>query len=211
MKTYPIMLNLEGRQAVVVGGGTVGMRKAKALAAAGAEVTLVTGHEPSAIVEEVKGVVVFPNSYAPELLSSAHVVMACTDDPETNSRVASDARRAGALVNVADQPSDCDFILPAVYREGPITIAVGTNGMSPSLAGRLRDILAESLPEEVGQFTELIGRIRQRIQDQISDAHVRGNLMKRLATKETHDLFRTGGDVPVLELAEKLIAATKSR
>jgi len=209
VKTYPIMLNLQGRSAVVVGGGHVGIRKARALAEAGAKVTLLT-EAASTSCDCPPAVQVRPGPYEARLLAGADIVMACTADRATNARIAADARQAGALVNVADQSEDCDFFLPAVSRDGPVVIAVGTNGTSPALAMRLRDELAEALPEKIGRFATLLGRIRKTAKARVADEHARGDLMRRLSEKQTYDLFIAHGEKSVLELADQLIAAIES-
>ncbi|MGA2266700.1 MAG: NAD(P)-dependent oxidoreductase, partial [Phycisphaerae bacterium] len=121
MKTFPILLNLRGRRVVVVGGGPVGLRRARALAEAQAQVTLV---DPAAAADAA-GVTVVRQPYRKELLEGAFLVFACTDDHAVNRQIAADARAAGAMINAADQPDDCDFFLPAVWKDGDVVVAVG--------------------------------------------------------------------------------------
>ena len=115
MKIYPIMLKLEGRRAVVVGGGAVGMRKVATLIDAGAEVTLVT---PDGADDVPESTTVLRQEYDATTLAGAYLVFACTDDMALNSRVSADARAVGALVNAVDQPDDCDFYVPAIASDG---------------------------------------------------------------------------------------------
>jgi siroheme synthase-like protein len=77
------------------------------------------------------------------------LVVTATGVPGVDAAVAADATAAGVWVNAADQPADCTFVLPAVARRDPITIAVGTDGASPALARRLRDRAAGMLTDDV--------------------------------------------------------------
>ena len=92
------------------------------------------------------------------------LVMTATDSTEVNRAVAADADDAGVLVNAADDPAGCSFYLPAVARQGPITVAVSTDGHSPALAGWLRDRLAEAgLGPEYAVLAGLLAERRDEI------------------------------------------------
>ena len=107
MGTFPIMLNIRDRQAVVVGGGPVGVRKVRSLLEAGAKVRLVARRtNPQVQQLQQVGVDLRIEDYRPQLLEGALLVFACTDDRDLNALIARDARQAGALVNAADQPED---------------------------------------------------------------------------------------------------------
>jgi siroheme synthase-like protein len=79
------------------------------------------------------------------------------------AQVVRDARRAGALVNAADDPRRCDFFLPAVLRRGGLTVAVSTGGASPALARAVRDELDRLVPESYGLLLEVAASVRERL------------------------------------------------
>lgn len=158
---FPVCLNLSGRCVLVVGGGAVASRKAIACRDAGARVTAVAPEwDPSFGCLHIEKLT---RRFEPGDLLGAFIVFAATDDREANRTVAAacDARRI--LCNVADDPSACDFTLPAVERRGSLTLAVSTGGASPALAGRVRDDLAATLPPGLEGLTFLLQRIRARI------------------------------------------------
>jgi precorrin-2 dehydrogenase/sirohydrochlorin ferrochelatase len=133
---YMACLDLRGRRCVVVGGGTVGLEKAQGLLACGAAVTLVA---PEVVPQFHELDVVWrPRTYRARDLAGAFLVVAATSQRRVNERVHADAEERGMLCNVADVPDLCNFILPAVHREGPIAVAVSTGGASPALAKRIR-------------------------------------------------------------------------
>ncbi len=142
---YPIMLDLTAVPVLVVGGGRVALRKIEGLVTAHAEVTVVA---PS-VVEEIARlpVRVVGRAYTSTDLDAMRLVITATDDPAVNATVAADATGRGIWVNSADDPGNCTFTLPAVARDGAVTVAVGTGGSSPALASHLRAELEHWLDE----------------------------------------------------------------
>ncbi len=203
MKTFPIMLNLHDKLAVVIGGGLVGMRKVKALRRTGAAVRLVADK----IDDEagLDGVDVRRQKYAGELLDGAFLVFACTGDRELNARIAADARRLGALVNAADQPDDCDFFLPAVAADRDVVVAVGTGGASPALAAKLKDYIAAALPGHIGEFAAALDDARRRLAEMVPDPARRMDIMRQLAAEEVFEQFLTRGSSAVREALKNMV------
>ena len=146
---YPVALDVTGVPVLVVGAGPVAARKVAGLAAAGAAgacrgargVALSSIATPSPSCESGR--------IDPDDLEGVRLVVTATGRPEVDADVAADATAAGLWVNAADQPADCSFILPAVARNGPLSIAVSTGGTSPALAQRLRDRAGTLLTDEV--------------------------------------------------------------
>jgi siroheme synthase-like protein len=155
---YPIFLDLEGVRVLVVGAGPVAARKVAGLAAAGAMVRVVAiDVSPSldrAAVAELR-----ERAFAPADLDGVRLVVTATGRADVDAAVAAAATAAGVWVNAADQPADCSFILPAVARNGPLTVAVSTGGASPALARRLRDHAGVLLTDEV---VALAGELQAR-------------------------------------------------
>ncbi|MDR6226628.1 precorrin-2 dehydrogenase/sirohydrochlorin ferrochelatase family protein [Desmospora profundinema] len=137
---YPLMVDLKGKSAVVVGGGRVAARKVKSLLEVGAQVTIISPVLDVELTKEVEaGNADWKRQwFSPEVLHEAWVVVAATNDRDVNAQV---ARAAGdrRLVNVVDQPElgNCHF--PAYLRRGRLTLAVSTGGASPRLAQQIRD------------------------------------------------------------------------
>lgn len=100
------------------------------------------------------------DDYAAEYLYGACLVIGATDDEKINERVSHDAKSRGILVNIADDPQKCDFILPSVVERGDLTIACGTGGSSPALARYLREELEKTYTQEYGVLTDILGQLR---------------------------------------------------
>lgn len=206
MKIFPIMLNLTERRAVVVGGGPVGLRKAQALLRAGAKVTLVAPQlTEDHSVEDIAGIEIVREAYRPQLLGGAVLVFACTDDRQLNRRIAADARRGGAIVNVADAPDECDFISPAVIQDGEVVVSISTGGQVPALVHLLKDKLAAALPDRIGQFAALLGDLRSDVRKKVDDPQRRGRIMSELANQRTFEMFRSDGPDAVRGMLDRLM------
>ncbi len=202
MKTYPIMLDVNGRTAAVVGSGPVGLRKARSLAEAGADVRLITlADQPS---EPLPPVTIIKEAYRRELLEGAMLVFACTDDRALNARVAADARSMGALVNVADQPDDCDFFAPATVSRGDVVVAVGTGGSAPALAARIKQQIDQTLPERLAEFAAALADIRCELKAGDTPSKRRCQIMAELAGSESYQVFRDQGPNALKERLKEL-------
>jgi precorrin-2 dehydrogenase/sirohydrochlorin ferrochelatase len=136
MQHYASFLNLDGRRCVVVGRSD---QKVAALRACGADVVVADEYEPA-------------------LLDDAWLVVVV--DREQGERVYADASERRVFCNVEDVPELCSFILPAIHRRGPITLAVSTGGASPALAQRLRDELGGQIGFEHEQLAHELQRLR---------------------------------------------------
>lgn len=165
---YPIVLNLDGCDVLVVGGGPVAARKVAGLVEAGARVRVVSRQFVPELLARTD-IRRHNGAYASEAIGSARLVFACTDEPAVNAAVAADARAAGASCNVVADPGVGDFHVPAVLRRGDLLVAVSTGGAGPHLAAWLRDRLASQIPPELGILVEELQRVRPRVREQVPD------------------------------------------
>lgn len=145
---YPVMLtHMQHLSTVVVGGGAVGERKVRYLLVTGAQVRLISPHATPQLEAWARdGRIRWDQRpYQAGDCASVRLVFAATDEREVNACIAGEAKRAGALCNVADDPDACDFHVPAVHRTDHCVIAVGSRGVNPATAQRMRDRIAELL------------------------------------------------------------------
>lgn len=161
--SYPVALVLDGRPCLVVGGGRVALRKTEGLLAAGGRVTVVAPEVDEAI--RALPVEVELRRYAPGEAVRYWLVVTATGRPEVDRAVFADSDGAGVLVNAADDIPGCSFILPAVARHGPVSVAVSTDGTSPALAGWLRDRVAAVVGPEAATLASLLGQAREALRD----------------------------------------------
>ncbi len=205
---YPIVLRLRGRQVLVVGGGKVAARKTVGLLEAGARVIAVSPELSPTFRRLISAgaVTCVERSYQSDDVADVALVIAATDDPQVNAQVRSDARRAGVLVSVVDDPENSDFIVPAVVRRGDLMLAVSSGGASPGLVGQLRRELDLLVPDDARLLVALLGKARRRVQRAVDDPARRRELMNRLLTMDLLSTLRTGGGDAVIRLVDDLIA-----
>lgn len=156
--SYPVQLLVAGRPCLVVGAGSIALRKINGLLAADADVTVVAPHVDGRI--STLPVTVIERPYQAGEAANYQLVIACTDDPQVNRQVFRDAEAAGVWVNSADDPINCSFILPAVARQGDLTLTISTNGQSPALATWLRRKFEAEFDERYDALLELLAEVR---------------------------------------------------
>jgi precorrin-2 dehydrogenase / sirohydrochlorin ferrochelatase len=161
---YPVSLSVAGRPCLVVGGGRVAARKVGGLLACGAEVHVIAPDVCDDLMA-LTGISVERRRYAAGDVTGYRLVISATGDPEVDGAVSADAEAAGVWVNSADDPEHCTFIVPSVHRDGAVTIAVSTGGASPALARWLREQIAASFGEGVGELAAVLARARQTLKD----------------------------------------------
>lgn len=162
MAYFPINVDIDNRPCTVIGGGRVALRKVKGLLDCGAKVSLISPEATSelAAMADQNRITWHQRGYQPGDLAGAFLVIAATDDEEVQEQVHSEAEAANQLLNVADVPKWCNFILPASVRQGDLTIAISTAGKSPAMAKRLRQELEKSYGPEYSLALELMGTLR---------------------------------------------------
>jgi siroheme synthase-like protein len=150
---YPVFLDLHDVPVLVVGAGPIGARKVAGLHACGAAVRVVAEHVSGAL-DRTQCAEVREQRFVDADLDGMRLVVTATGDRATDAAVAARARSRGIWTNAADQPDDCDFILPAIARAGRLTAAISTDGASPALAKALRDRCAALLTDEVATLAD---------------------------------------------------------
>jgi precorrin-2 dehydrogenase / sirohydrochlorin ferrochelatase len=162
-RPYPVVLRIEGRPCLVVGGGPVAARKVVELYECGAEVTVVAPdvHESIVALAEAAGKAgrllrITRRPYRNGEASRYRLVITATGIAEVDRRAAADAESAGIWVNSADDADHCTFFLPSVHRQGPVTVAVSTGGASPALAAWLRRRIGAVLGPHLGVLAEML-------------------------------------------------------
>ena len=163
---YPIYLDLRHRNVLMVGGGPIATGKVSGLLEAEACVTVVAPEVSDAIVQwhSERKLIWHAREFVESDIENQFVVIAATDDKALNARVYQLANAQQRVANAVDDLDNCNFIAPAIARQGELQVAISTAGKSPALAKQLRDrIQAEILTEETSALADFLGSWRPEV------------------------------------------------
>jgi len=174
---YPIFLKVHQLEVLIVGGGNVGLEKLSFLlkSSPNANVQLVAPEINEEILELVKKyqVKLIKENFTDSFLENKHIVIVATDNEALNIEIYNECKRRNLLVNLADNPSYCDFYLGGIVTKGNVKVAISTNGKSPTTAKRLRQFFEEVIPENIDDLVQNLNTYRKSI---------KGNFEKKVST-----------------------------
>jgi precorrin-2 dehydrogenase/sirohydrochlorin ferrochelatase len=164
MKYYPINLVVKNKDCLVVGGGSVGARKASTLIRCGAAITVIS-QEFSFFFDNIEkeGVTLLKKNYNEDDLKNMFLVIGATNNKELNLKISRDAEKKGILCNIADNKEESDFILPSIVNRDDLLITVSTCGKSPALAKKIKEHLEQEFGNEYADFLLIMGKIRKKL------------------------------------------------
>ena len=191
---YPIFIDVENRDVVIVGGGAVCARKAEAMMRYGARVTVVAPEITAEIAQWATGgrITLRRKTYDQSDLDGASIVIASTDDACVNGRVARDCRRRKIPVNVVDVTHLCEFIVPAIVELGSIQLAVSTGGKSPALARTLKEDLKKLVGPEYAELNDLLGTLRPSAKEVLATDADRKKFFDGILARGVLQMLREG-------------------
>ena len=195
MAKCPIFLELGGRRVVVVGGGTVAVRKAQALLGAGARLVVVAERIDDMLTALCtdSGAELIRSRYSKDYLVGAVLAIAATNNHQLNKQIYKDCQELEIFCNVVDEPQLCDFFVPAVVKRGSLQIAIGTEGHYPAYSGHIRKKLEKTFTEKHGQFLAELETLRKQIVKDVPDPADRKALLGELVDDKSFEYFLENG------------------
>nr|WP_294796652.1 bifunctional precorrin-2 dehydrogenase/sirohydrochlorin ferrochelatase [uncultured Mucilaginibacter sp.] len=165
---FPVFLKLNELHTVLIGAGNVGLEKLTAILnnSNNAKVTVIAKEvlaEVSHLSENYSGVTIRQKSFEPADLDVADIVVAATDDSELNKQIRQAAKERKLLINVADKPELCDFYLGSIVKKGDLKLGISTNGKSPTVAKRIKEVLNSALPDELDITLQQLNDLRNSL------------------------------------------------
>jgi siroheme synthase-like protein len=165
---FPVFIKLNELHTVLVGAGNVGLEKLTAMLNNSplAKVTIISKTftpEIHTLAGEYEGVEVIQKAFSEDDLENADLVIVATNDSELNKYIRQSAHDRKLLINVADNPELCDFYLGSIVKKGDLKIAISTNGKSPTVAKRLKEVLNEGLPAEIDTTLQQMNTLRESL------------------------------------------------
>ena len=197
MRHLPLFADLAGRRCVVIGGGHIATKRVELLLSAGAVVAVIA---PALETEDLKLLAadgriehvaaLFEN----QPLEPYWLVVAATDNRAVNARAAQAAEAAHRFCNVVDDPELCSFVMPAIVDRAPVTIAIGTGGLSPVLSRWIKGVIETVLPMRLGALATLAGRWRERVRARLPALEERRRFWQEVMTGDVASLSHAGDD-----------------
>lgn len=204
---YPLYLQLQDQPCIVIGGGRIAEDKVNGLLAAGGRVTIVspdlTPHLQDLV--ERNEVTHLARRYQPGDLAGAFIVICATDRAEINHQVWQEASANKQLVNVVDDTPHCNFIAPAILRNGDLTIAISTAGKAPALAVRLKERIQQEIGPEHKRFLELAGQLREPLARHVPDFETRKALWYELVDSDALNLLARGDEPAAVDVISRVV------
>lgn len=181
---YPLMIDLDNKKIVLIGGGHVSLRKSKKFLEYGAEVYVVAPsfQEDFFVLKEAyaEKLCLVKDNYKSEYVIDAFLVVASTNSKEVNSKIASFCVEKNILCNVVDDIEESNFIVPSTVKRGDLLISVSTLGNSPSLCGKIRRELEETYGDQYEEYVKLLGEVRKHILETCKDNKEKKNILNNL-------------------------------
>jgi len=197
---FPVFLKLNQLHTVIIGAGPVGLEKLNAVLAQSeqAGITVIAEEIAEQVYDLAKRspqVKLFKKSYTADDLVQADIVIAATNNNVLNEEIIRDAHALKLLVNVADKPDLCDFYLGSIVKKGDLKIAISTNGKSPTIAKRLKELFNDNLPGELDITLQQMSLLRNTLKGDFNSKvkklnEVSAVLTEPVAQKNSFPKFR---------------------
>jgi len=207
-KYYPVFMKLEKKKCVVIGGGKIAEIKVELLLESDALVEVISPDltKPLEELQRNGKIKYIKGKYKRGYLKGACLVIAATNFPGVNKKIYNDCQSMNIKVNVIDAPHLCDFIIPSALKRGSLVITVSTGGKCPALAKKIRHEIEEKYGEEYEDFTELMGKLRDRIKEEIPEESDRRKFWKNLLSYDISGLLKENREEEIKEIIEKCLS-----
>ena len=173
-RLFPVFLKLESLSVLIIGGGKIGLEKLSALLSNSPQtnirlVSISFSKEVRKLVADYPNIELKERVFLPADADERDIVIIAIDDKKESTQIRDIVKAKGKLVNVADKPELCDFYMGSIVQKGNLKIGISTNGKSPTIAKRLKELFNDLLPEEIDQLLDNMQAIRSRLQGNFAD------------------------------------------
>ncbi|NLO20886.1 MAG: bifunctional precorrin-2 dehydrogenase/sirohydrochlorin ferrochelatase [Syntrophomonadaceae bacterium] len=191
---YPVYIDLNDRNCLIVGGGKVAERKIEQLLDYDCSIQVISlGIEDKIKYWAHQGLIqLYQREFTASDLEDVFMVFVATDNNQLNAELSKICRERGILVNAVDDPPHCDFYVPSILKRNSLVLAISTGGKSPAFARRLRRELEELITPAYGEFADILGEQRELIKERIEDIEVRKQIFEELVYSDVLDLLKAG-------------------
>jgi len=188
---FPVFLKLQELTLLIIGGGNIALEKLNSVLSNSPQtriklVGIQINEAIRKIAEEKKTIQLHERAYSIDDIEEADLIIAAVNSFETSAQIKKDAQSKSKLVNVADKPSLCDFYLGSVVKKGSVKIGISTNGKSPTIAKRLKEVIEDFIPDEMEDVLENMQSLRKGMNGDFDEKvkHL-NDITKVLVAKQT--------------------------
>jgi len=185
---YPVNLNLDNMEIIIVGGGNVALRKCMNFLDFGKSVTVLAPDFDSRFLELGNKVDLINDIFKEEYIDKFDIVVAATDDKDVNEEITCICRKKSKLINVVDSRDLSDFTVSSYVKRGDLLIGISTGGKIPALSAKIRRDLEEIYDESFAEYVDLLGELREKIIKKYEDKTERKKVLKALVELDIEEL-----------------------
>ena len=185
---YPVNINLDNMEIIIVGGGKVALRKCMNFLDFGKSVTVLAPEFDSRFLEIGNKVDLIEDTFKEEYIEKFDIVVAATDNKEVNEEIACICRKKSKLINVVDSRDLSDFTVSSYVKRGDLLIGISTGGKIPALSAKIRRDLEEIYDESFAEYVDLLGELREKIIKKYEDKTERKEVLKALVKLDIEEL-----------------------
>ena len=207
MEYLPLFHNIKNKRCVVVGAGSIALRKIRPLIEAGAQIDVIAPDVDHRINELAKknSLDVYEKLFEDGDLNGAVLVISATNVKAVNMQVSACAQSLGIPVNVVDQPHLCTVIFPSIVDRSPMLVAISSGGAAPVLARMLRTKLEALIPSGYGRLARLAGKFRPLVKEKITDPNGRKAFWEDVFTSDIAELvYAEKTNIAEIELQKRI-------
>lgn len=192
-RLFPVFFKLEQLRVLLIGGGNVALEKLHAIVnnSPNTKLRIITkeaNDEFRKLAESYPHFELVIAPYQSSVLDDCDLAIVAVNDIALSTQIYNDAKSKGKLVNVADKPSLCDFYLSSVVTKGNLKLAISTNGKSPTLAKRLKEVLNDALPDELDDILNNLQQIRNNLKGDFQNKVQELNKITSVLVKKKSEL-----------------------
>ncbi|MEK6781784.1 MAG: TSUP family transporter [Bacteroidota bacterium] len=189
-KLFPVFLKLEQMRLLIIGGGRIGLEKLNTILynSPATQIKLIAisiSTEIRKLSEQYPGVQLIERPYQIQDLDEVDIVIIAINERSISELICADAKAKGKLINVADKPDLCDFYMGSIVKRGNLKIAISTNGKSPTIAKRLKEIFSEALPDEIDDLLDRMQTIKGKLNGNLSAKISKLNEITQVLVEDT--------------------------
>lgn len=179
MAYFPFFMDVSAGDGLIVGGGTVALRKIEKLLPYGPRLT-VCAPDFLPEIEGVPNLNLLRQSFEPSMVEGKLFVIAATDDNALNCKISALCRERRIPVNVVDDRDACTFLFPALVKRGALSVGISTGGASPSAAVYWKNRIGELVPEDAGELLDYLDGLRETVKRAVPEEKRRAAVFSAL-------------------------------